>query len=263
MGGLFNPDNKFFRTMSKICDMFIVSLLWLVCCIPLYFVISIVTSRMEDVVSVMLYMLMCAVLMIPVGPAMSSLYYVCMKVIRRDRGYVTREYFHAFKMNFKVGAITGAIYGALAALLSFNLQYAYAAYMSEGQNGMGLFAVMLAITFALIGVLAVIFPILSRFTYGVGQLFRVSVYMAYRHIFHTLLILVIEIFSALAIFYVGPAILFMPAAGALMCTFPMERVLKKYMPKPENTVNADGDLVHEGDVVSDQDGERKDMWYLE
>lgn len=265
MNNLFNPDNGFFRIMGKAWDMILASVLWLVCCIPLYFVITIVTSNLGHPVILLMFIALDAVLMIPVGPAMASIYYVCMKVIRRERGYVFREYVHAFKMNFKVGAVTGAIIGALITLLSFNLQYSYALSAAEENVGMGtvVLVVTLAVCFVLSGVLMVIFPVLSRFSMGVKQLFKTSLFIAFRHILYTLLLFVIVLVSALAIYLIVPAIFFVPAVCAFVCSFPMERVLKKYMPKPENTAAADGVFVREGDVVSEEDGERKDLWYLE
>ncbi|MDE7299412.1 MAG: DUF624 domain-containing protein [Lachnospiraceae bacterium] len=266
MGNLFNPDNTFFRIMGKAWDMLVVSLMWTICCIPMYFLITIVGSELNQPLMVILYMALGAVLMIPVGPAMSSIYYVCVKVIRRDRGYVFHEYLHAFRINFRTGAITGAIVGAILVLLSFNLQYSYALSKVEGgMDTMGkvVLVVTLAICFVLTGILLVIFPILSRFTMGVKQLFKTSLYIAFRHILHTLLLLVIVLVSAAAMYLLLPAVFFIPAACALVSSFPMEHVLKKYMPKPEKTAAADGVLVTEGDVVSEENGERRDLWYLE
>ena len=121
MGGLFNPDNTFFRGMSKLWDMLFVSILWAICSLPGYFMITLVTSTLSDPIQLFIYMAIDAVCMVPIGPATSAIYYVCMKVIRRDRGYVFHEFVYAFKLNFKVGAISGAILGALVTLLSFNL----------------------------------------------------------------------------------------------------------------------------------------------
>lgn len=267
MGGLFNPDNTFFRGMSKLWDMLFVSILWAICCIPGYFVVTLVTSSLSNPIQIFMYMAIDALCMVPIGPAMTAIYYVCMKVIRRDRGYVFHEYVHAFKLNFKVGAAAGAILGALVTLLSFNLQYSYAAVTaSEEKDMMGrvLLVVTLAICFVLVGTLMFLFPVLSRFTMGVKQLFKTSLYMAFRHILHTLAILVVVGLSVVVMYLVLPAVFFMPAVCALLSSFLIEHVFKRYMPKPEKTAEADGTLITEGDVVSEgEDGERKDLWYLE
>lgn len=271
MGGLFNPDNTFFRGMSKLWDMLFVSILWAICCIPGYFLITLITSTLSDPLQLFIYMAIDALCMVPIGPATAAIYYVCMKVIRRDRGYVFHEYVHAFKLNFKVGAKAGAILGALVTLLSFNLQYSYAAVTAvteEGASGdmMGrvLLVVTLAICFVLLGMLMFLFPVLSRFTMGVKQLFKTSLYMAFRHILHTLGVLVIVMLTVVAMYIVLPAVFFMPAVCALLSSFLIEHVFKRYMPRPEKTAAADGTLITDGDVVAEgEDGERKDLWYLE
>ena len=268
MGNLFNPDNTFFRIMGKAWDMLAVSLLWTICSIPLFYALTVIGSplNLDQPATIILFMALVAVLMIPVGPAMASIYYVCVKVIRRDRGYVFHEYVHAFKINFRIGAISGAIIGAIVMLLSFNLQYSYALSKSEegmGVMGMAVLVVSLAICFVLTGLLLVIFPVLSRFTMGVKQLFKLSLYIAFRHFLHTLLLLAVVLASVLGMYFILPAVFFIPAICALLCSFPMEHVLKKYMPRPEKTAAADGVLVTEGDVVSEENGERRDLWYLE
>ena len=55
MGGLFNPDNTFFRGMSKVWDMFFVSILWAICCIPGYFLLTLVTSTLSDPIQLFIY----------------------------------------------------------------------------------------------------------------------------------------------------------------------------------------------------------------
>lgn len=262
MGNLFNPDNKFFRVMGKIWDMFVISIYWVICCLPLYFVVSVVTSVYTDIVQVLLYMLMNAALMIPVGPAMCAIYYVSVKVIRRDRGYVTREYFRAFKMNFKVGAVSAAIMGALVTLLSFNMQVSYKAALLGESNGDIMLGITIAVLLILSCVFVMLFPILSRFTFGVGQLFKSTIFIAFRNIIYTIPTVVIVAVSAYALLALAPAIFFVPALCAFLISYPVETVLKKYMPKPEETVAPDGDLVHEGDVIT-QEEQKKDLWYWE
>ncbi|MBQ9120713.1 MAG: DUF624 domain-containing protein [Lachnospiraceae bacterium] len=264
MGGFFNPDNAFFRTMSKIWDMIVVSIIWTVLCIPMYFAITMVTSEMTSLVQFLLYAVIAAVCMIPAGPAMASIYYVNVKVIRRERGYAIREFFHAFKMNFKQGALLGAILGMIVTLLSFDYQYAYKLVEAEETMGTVILIGSLSITLILIGILMVIFPVLSRFSMTTKQLVKTSMYIAFRHLLTTLILLVIVVATAIGLYLILPAVLLLPSLCALVCSFPMERVLKKYMPKPENTVAADGDHISEGSVVAEnEEGEKEDLWYLE
>ncbi len=88
--------------------------------------------------------------------------------------------------------------------------------------------------------------------------------MAFRHILHTAGVLVIVALTVVAMYIILPAVFFMPAVCALLSSFLIEHVFKRYMPKPEKTAAADGTLITENDVVSEgKDGEKKDLWYLE
>lgn len=216
MGGLFNLDNPFFTILGKIVDLVLISILWLICCIP---VITIV-------------------------PATSALYYTVVKVIRRERGYLTREFFHAFKMNFKTGAISGLILTAAVLLLLLDRHFTKA---MEGNLAVILFSVFNALILLIFLGTLYICPVLSRFSMGIKNLFKTSFFMAMRHLPTTILMAVITIISILGVYILGILILIVPGICCLLCSFLMERVLKKYMPEKSEDAESRG----------------VDEWYLE
>lgn len=73
MSNFFDSDNGFMQGFTKVTDTLILSILWLVCCVPV----------------------------VTVGAASSALYYAFHKSIRQSRSYAWREFFAAFKSNFK------------------------------------------------------------------------------------------------------------------------------------------------------------------
>lgn len=81
MGDFFNVDNKFFQGLGKIIDVICLSAFWFFLCIP------IVTA----------------------GAATTALYYTVNKVIRNNRSYIGREFWHAFKTNFRQSTIVWLI----------------------------------------------------------------------------------------------------------------------------------------------------------
>ena len=96
MGSFFNMDNGFFSFLGKAFDAVILSTLYLVCCIPI----------------------------ITIGTATTALYYATVKGIRRERGYVYREFFKSFRLNFKTGAIAGILLTVVFAVLIFDILFA-------------------------------------------------------------------------------------------------------------------------------------------
>lgn len=86
---LFNPENAFMCFMNKIIDLVLLSLVWLVCCIPI----------------------------ITIGPACAALYYAVVKAVRRQRSYPVREFWRAFKSNFKKGILFEGIWLILGGMM--------------------------------------------------------------------------------------------------------------------------------------------------
>ncbi|MDF2906938.1 MAG: putative rane protein [Herbinix sp.] len=223
MSNFFNMDNPFFTTLGKICDMLFISVVWMILCLPV----------------------------ITIGPANTALYYVTVKVIRRERGYLFREFFKSFKLNFKRAAILGTILTIMFVVLSFDLIWAYSNLGGSGSTGSILFGVFIAITFLLVCFSTYAFPILSRFDMTMKQLVKAGTYMSMRHLPFTLAMVIVTAAGVVGTLVIPLLIFIAPAMVVLINSFLMERILKKYMPKEEETT----------DEEQSQSG--KDEWYLE
>lgn len=77
MGKLFNLDSPIMRGLSKITDLLWLNILAVICCIP------IVTA----------------------GASITALYYVSLKMVKNEEGYLTQSFFKAFKNNFKKATV--------------------------------------------------------------------------------------------------------------------------------------------------------------
>ncbi|MDF2484783.1 MAG: putative rane protein [Herbinix sp.] len=221
MGNLFSMDNPFFTALGKLCDMLFVSIVWTLLCIPV----------------------------VTIGPANTALYYATVKVIRRERGYLFREFFKSFKMNFKRAAILGVVLTIMFVVLGFDLVWAYANLGGKTSTGSILFGIFIAITFLLVCFSTYAFPVLSRFDMTIKQLIKASAFMSMRHLPFTLAMVIVTAAGVVGVFFIPILVFIVPAAVALINSFMMERILKKYMPKAEETTEEE----HSG----------KDEWYLE
>lgn len=219
MSNLFNMDNPLFSILSKVCDMLFVSIAFIFLCLPI----------------------------ITIGPAITALYYSVVKVIRRERGYIFREFFKSFKVNFKRAAIVGVILTIVFLVLGFDLIYAYGLTAPDSSSGSLLMGVFIGITFLVLSFSIYVFPILSRFDMTLKQLFKAATFMSMRHIHFTLIMIIVYGLGALAIFFFFPFIFIAPATIVLVHSLMIEIVFKKYMP--------------ESDGPGEETG--KDEWYLE
>ena len=70
---LFGPDSGFMRVLNMISDIVLISMLWLLCSLPV----------------------------VTVGASTTAAYYTIMKVVHKKTGYISKEFFKSFKLNFK------------------------------------------------------------------------------------------------------------------------------------------------------------------
>ena len=218
MDRLFNVNNPLMRALSKLFDIGWLSLIYVVFCVPL----------------------------VTIGAATTSLYYVSAKVLRKDRGYVWSEFWHSFKLNFKPATLMWLIFAAIYGLLYFNLT----TFNTSNAAGGYLVGAYIALAFIVTCVASYAFCLLSRFNMNVRGILRYALYMSFRHFLHTLCFLAILFVAGFGI-YAGFRVqlpiflLFVPGLGSFLYTFPMEHLLKKYMPRPEKRYTENGEEIVE------------------
>ncbi len=220
MSGFFNLDNPLFTILSKIADLLVLSIIYILLCLPI----------------------------ITIGPATTALYYTVVKVIRRERGYVFREFFKSFRLNFKKGAIVGVIITIIQLILAFDLYYAWGILGEDSQKGSILLGVFTALIIFTIAFVIYVYPLLSRFEMSYRQIFKSTIFMSIRHFPSTFLMLVVLIaFVLITILSNYMLIVIAPALTMFINSFMMERILKKYMPESQGPAEKTG----------------VDEWYLE
>lgn len=142
----------FYSFISKVADLTILGLLWLLTSLPV----------------------------ITIGASSTALYYAAVKSLRFGEGKPVQEYFRAFRQNLLQGCIGSAIYLLLMGALIM-------VYLMR-QDGEYLF-LLIAGSAMLLSSALYYFPILSRFTLNAYQCFQVSLFMIFRYFFKTLLML--------------------------------------------------------------------------
>ena len=213
-GDIFNSENKFFSAMNKAWDVLVLNF---------YFILTVILG---------------------IGPAATALYYAIVKNVRRSRSYATKEYFRAFRDNFKQGFIIGIIQLICAASLYFCYEYAMA-MRADSTFGQIYFAVWFLFTVLFVFISMYVYPVLSRFSLTIRKTLRMAFVLALRHLPTTIGITMILIVMGLLCYLFYPAYLFAFAVYALLKSLLMEKILCRYTPKPE-----DGDT-------------STDAWYLE
>ena len=82
MDSFFNPEGSVMRALSRVADLAILNVLWLVCSIPV----------------------------VTMGASTTAFYSISMKMVRDEESYIIRGFFKAFKENFKQSLIVWLIF---------------------------------------------------------------------------------------------------------------------------------------------------------
>lgn len=206
---LFNPEGGVVYALTKAGQVIILNIVWLLSCIPIF----------------------------TFGTATTSLYYAMMKNIRRNRSYPLVEYMASFKRTF----VRGSAFTVIAGVWFMLLYHLWAiARGQQGATGIFLGRIYIALGVLSAAILIYLFPVLSRFTMSMSAMVKLAFVMAVRYIGYTILILAGSTALCVVWFYYLPlpAILFWPGAWCYVCTFMIEKALRKYMPASDGNEDA-------------------------
>lgn len=204
MGGLFNLDNKFFQGLNKVIDCICLSFMWLLLCIPL----------------------------VTAGAATTALYYTVNKVIRNNRSYIWKEFWHSFRVNFKQSTIVWVIVFLLYSLLVFDCYVMYQ-FAKQGASYGSLYIVFAVIMLFVTMWVIYLFPYLARFEIKTRLLLKNCALIAIGNIGKTILLLLLFVAAVLICYVFPPALLLIPAVYMLLANYILEKIFLKYM-SPED-----------------------------
>lgn len=216
MRDFFSRDGMLMKVLGKIFDIGYLSIVFVIFCIPIF----------------------------TIGASLTALYYTTVKVIRRERGYVFQEFWRSFKLNFGSATIMWMIQLLLTLLLAYNV---YLTVDDGTQQGGLMTGAYIALAIIIYAISCYAYPVLSRLVLKNTQIIRLSLYMVGKHIYFTIPIVIISLAAVAAMVFLAPVVpllpILAPAVAALICSFMMEKVLKKYMPKQEEELTEDGEVI--------------------
>lgn len=156
-----NTDGRVMNFLSRLGDMFILNVLYLISCIPV----------------------------VTIGAATTALYYNTLKMAENRESYVWREYWKAFRQNFKQATIVWMI--LLACIFILGSDVLLLGGMSKALGSVvALIVIVLGIFLIMTGVY--VFPVLARFDNTVKNTFKNALIMAVRHLPSTIVIVILH-----------------------------------------------------------------------
>lgn len=209
MSSLFNPDGKLMSVLTKLGQLILANLLWLLCCIP---VVTIV-------------------------PATTSFYYTVTKSIRRERGYVAEEFFRSMRRTLKKGIGFSVLAILWGMALWYGRMYAIANETEDFNFLLFAYDVLIAVSAC---VASCLIPVFSRFEMKMTGILKLSFVMAVRYIYFSILLVAGTILVGWLVIVRLPmlCIVILPGLWCYVSTYFIERMLLAYMPPAKEDEDA-------------------------
>lgn len=199
MGGLFNPDALLWRWCSRILDIMVLSLFWLVCSFP------VVTA----------------------GAASTALYDAAVHGIRREEPGAYARFFRTFRREWKTAVPAAIVWGGVLAAVLAGGQLVGVAVQEPGPV-LAAAAVIVLLLFFTLGTLCWMFPLLSRFTFSFAGLNRTAGQFAIAHLPSTFLMVLLLCAGIWACWRFLFPVFFVPCTVALLHSFLIEKAFGKH-----------------------------------
>lgn len=171
MSNLFNIDSPIMTFLSRLADIVILNILYIICCLPIF----------------------------TVGAATSALYYQVMKMSKNEESYAIRGFFKSFKENFRKATPAWLILLVIGILLGADL-YIVPMMGSEAIGNIFRCICFFALLIWMI-VFSYTFPLFSKFENTVKNTMTNALLMGIRHLPFTLIILVLNLSPVLAVLF--------------------------------------------------------------
>lgn len=212
MNQLFSTDGIIYKFLTTTGNIILATMLWIIGCIPV----------------------------VTIGTSTAAFYYTMVKSVRKDVGYVHSEFWRGYKLNFKKGVAATVLLLALGILLGLEIWLVVENGVEVSRTWYTLSGLLILL---LVLIVLYLFPVMSRFDMKLGKLCMLSFVMSIRFWYITLALAAGLAVTMLAQFYFLPIplILLTPGLWCYASSFLVEKAMKAYMPKPQQTEGQDGE----------------------
>ncbi len=228
MRNIFNMDNAFWRALSRMADLMILNIIFLLTCIPI----------------------------VTIGAALTGLNYVTLKLRDGSEGYITRTYFKSFRENFRQATLIWLLFLVVGIILVLDfliLRDGTGTMVEVMQVGIFVLAILYIIVFLYV------FPVLCRFVNTVWGTLKNSFIMAIADFPRTLALIAISAAAWIVTFLnyttlmwgILVWILIGFALLSYLQMYFMQTILKKYMPEEEEESDPDEWVQDENEPIPD------------
>ena len=167
----------FFRFFTRVFDLMWLNILFLLCCLPI----------------------------ITIGASTSALYSVCLKLVRNEETYVTRDFFHAFHQNLKQGIFLHLILSLITIIVVFDL-FVMWNIMEYAILYKWAFVVMIIFSALFFMAATYVYPLLAQFNNTVKGYLRAAFGLMLKHFPYSIMFSLLSALPIVAAFFIAGAL---------------------------------------------------------
>lgn len=207
MINLFGIDNKFFETLEKISNIVILNFLYILFSIPI----------------------------ITIGASTTATYFVAMKIVQNEEGYIFRTFIKSFKENFKISTIVWIMIMLVGGVLILDFHISNAISNSSISNIFKLILTMVSII--IIFNITYVFPIICKFDNSIKNTIINAILISIQNLPYTIIMSLLNLIPIISILffsnYLGYIAFFYIIIGyaVVSCinSFFLNNILNKYI----------------------------------
>ncbi len=202
---IFNYDGKIYRFLVKFWNVVWISVLWIVCSLPVF----------------------------TIGAASTATYYSMVKSVRNNEDRATRDFFKSFKQNFVQATVMTVVYIIVGAAFAFATWFYY---HRSGEFNLALRWFFYILILVYLCTITHAFSWLSRFTMTTFHALTYPIAITLMHLGYSVGLIVFWAAAVIVLYWTyntfmfAPLLLLMPGIKCLLDTFLIEPILKKYEP---------------------------------
>lgn len=201
---LFAPDSHLMVFMGKLTDCIFLSLFFVVCCF------GVVTT----------------------GASIAALYDATFRSFRQKERHSWSRFSEVFRTNWKAGIVPSILFLLCFAALLKGMIILWNGAVA-GTVSWLLFSGVAFIAVVIVGILSVLFPMLSRFENSLGALLKNTVMLSLAHLPRVIALGVINSVSLFLCVRLVVPLFFLPSLAALISSLFIEPMFKPYMGEEE------------------------------
>lgn len=215
-------DSPLMQGLNKLGDLLWLNVLTLICCIPI----------------------------ITIGPSLTAMHYIALKIARNEEGYITKDFFKSFRANLKQGIAIGLILIFVLVVLAgdfFIIRYSGLEFNSIIRS------VLMAIFFFVMFTAMLVFPVLAKFENTVFNTIKNAFLIGIAQLPRTILMMVLFAIPPLLFIFVPQIIPLVFLFGLSLPAWASAKLYSKFFRKLEDRIAEENPSQEDGEGTEDKD----------